>query len=197
MIIVIDGYNFLKSVTGSKFISDHVMHDWIVTFQEYIHLRGNELVLVFDAGPSLYPTVEHHGAVEVVYAGQHQTADDFLKKWLVKKQGCDVLLVTSDRDIRNWADTLRVTSISSQDFSRVLASVMQHEQRQLVVLQQTMYKTKEHNASDAALDDLMELGSRGLVSGNFKVEYEGLVRVRDGKKASKADKSVMKKIDKI
>jgi len=173
------------------------MLDWIVAFQKYIHLRGNEVVLVFDAGPSFYPTIERHGAVEVVYAGQHQTADDFLKSWLVKKQDCDVLLVTSDREIRSWADTLHVASVSSQDFNRLFVDVMKHEQRQQVVLQQTMYKTKVHKVSDAALDDLMELGSRDLVGSNIKTEYEGVFRVRDGKKVSKADRSIMKKINKI
>jgi len=197
VIIVVDGYNFLKSITGSKFIGDRVMHDWIATFQKYIHLRGNEVVLVFDAGPSFYPTIERHGSVEVVYVGQHQTADDFLKNWLVKKQDSDVLLVTSDREIRNWADTLHVASVSSQDFNRLFVDVMKHEERQLGVLQQTMYKTKMHRASDAALDDLMEQGSRDLVGGNIKTEYEGVFRVRDGKKASKTDKSIMKKINKI
>jgi hypothetical protein len=116
---------------------------------------------------------------------------------LSKKQGADVLLVTSDREIRDWGEVLHVSSISSQDFHRLFVDVMKHEERQMGVLQQTMHKTKSHNKSDNMLDVLMEQGSRNLIPGQMKIEYECQIRVRDGKKASKVDKLVMKKIDKI
>jgi len=167
------------------------------TFQQYMHYRGNRIIVVFDAGPSYYPSSDWYGAVEVLYAGQDQTADDLLKKWLSKHCGLEVLLVSSDREIRDWAENLQLPSISSQDFNRVFVEVMKHEERQLVTFQQTMYKTKTDASADDNLDALMELGSRNLVSGMTKNEYDENIRIRDGKKASKADKSAMKKINKI
>lgn len=197
MIIIIDGYNFLKSITGTTFINDRVMSDWMGKFQQYMHYRGNRIIMVFDAGPSYYPSSEWYGAVEVLYAGQDQIADDLLKKWLLKHRGLEVLLVSSDREIRDWAENLQLASISSQDFNRVFVDVMKREERQLSSFQQTMYKTKEDDCQDDFLDALMEMGSRDLVSGIIKNEYAENIRVRDGKKASKTDKAAMKKIHKI
>lgn len=173
------------------------MHDWMITFQQYMQFRGNRIIVAFDAGPSYYPSCEWYGTVEVLYAGQDQTADELLKKWLSKHQGLEVLLVSSDREIRDWAEKLHLVSISSQDFNRVFVDVMKHEQRQLTCLQQTMHKMKSNVNSDSDLDALMEQGSRNLVPGITKNEYDGNIRIRDGKKASKADKTAMKKINKI
>ena len=197
MIIVIDAYNYIKSISSDRFVDESVVNRWIATFQNYVALRGNKVVLVFDAGPSFYPTTENHGDVQVLYAGQRQTADDVLKIWVERHATQDILLVTSDRQIRDHAQNFQVVSMSSQDFHKIFSNVIKQEHTREQVMQQTIHKTKTDESDDQSLDRLMEQGSRGLVAASHKNEYDTVVRVRNGTKASKADKQAMKKIDKI
>jgi predicted RNA-binding protein with PIN domain len=198
MIIIIDGYNFLKSITGTKFISDVQMHQWISYFQKYLSFRGNQIVIVFDAGPSFFESHDKHGSVEVWYAGQYQTADDWIKKWLTKNRHKDILLVSSDREIRDWADSLSVVSLSSQEFYQILHNVVQEEELEQKVQMQSLHKTKEDEAVDTYLDNLMEMGSRSIVSVYKENEYtQGVERTPKHKKNSRTDRVVLKKINKI
>lgn len=198
MIIIIDAYNFIKSISAHKFVDDHVVQAWIVTFQNYMKLRGNKIILVFDAGPFFTQTRQMHGGVEIMYAGHTQTADDVLKIWLERNVGQDLLLVTSDRQIRDHALNLSVVSISSQDFYKIFKSVMQHEEVVEQEFVKTVHKTKiDAGAQDHDLDTLMEQASRTLVVEKMKNEYAEPVRIRESTKMSKADRQIMKKINKI
>ena len=198
MIIVIDGYNFLKSITGTKFISETQMRDWINYFEKYIYFRGNQIMVALDAGPYLFASFEKHGAIEVWYAGQHQTADDLIKNWLTKHKQKDVLLVTSDREVRDFADDLGVVSISSQEFYKILDSVIDEEEHQQEIQMQSLHKTKQAESSDVYLDNLMEMGSRDIVSVYKENEYtQEMERTSKSKHTPKSDKAFLKKINKI
>lgn len=198
MIIMIDGYNFLKSITGTKFISEQQMRDWISYFEKYIGYKGNKVIVVFDAGPYLFASSDRYGAVEVWYAGQHQTADDWIKKWLSKNKEKDILLVSSDREIRDCAENLDVVSISSQDFYQLLDDLIEEQEHQQDIQMQSLHKTKQAEVSDAYLDNLMEVGSRNIVSVYKENEYTHETgRVSKNKQTSKADKVFLRKINKI
>lgn len=198
VIIIIDAYNFLKSISAHKQVDDFVIQSWVVRFKDYMKLRGNKIILVFDAGPFFYQTSEMRGGVQVVYAGHSQTADDVLKIWLERNADQDVLLITSDRQIRDHGLNLGVLSISSQDFYKVFNSVMQQEEIVEQKFAKTVFKTKVGGEkSDFDLDQMMEQASRSLVASDFKKEYDEPVRVRDNAKISKSDRQIMKKIDKI
>ncbi len=201
MIIVIDAYNYIKSVTGQNFIDDRAAQQWIEIFKDYVRVRRNQIILIFDAGPGYYPSTERHGGVTVLYSGQRRTADDVIKDWLKAHPGADALLVSSDRELCHCADDANVASVGSYDFYKIFNYVMQHEHENEQKVAQTVYKTtnseNDGNAGQSDLDRLMEEGSRGLVKGKVKKEQEGAPRVRGGKKASKPDKQIMRKIDKI
>ena len=198
MIIIIDGYNYLKSTTGSKFISDGQMREWIHALEKYVYYRGNQIIVVFDAGPYLFASSDRYGSVEVWYAGQYQTADDWIKAWLLKNKEKDLLLVSSDREIRNCADGLNLVSISSQEFFKIFNAVLEQEEHQEDILIQSVHKTKKDENSDDYLDHLMEAGSRSIVSVHKENEYtHGIQRTSKDKRTSKSDKFFLKKINKI
>lgn len=198
MIIFIDAYNFIKSVSAHKFIDDRMIQSWIFSFQQYMKLRGNKIVLVFDAGPFFYQTKDVVNGVEVIYAGHEKTADDVLKILVEKNAKQDILLVTSDRQIRDYALHVGVVSISSQDFYKVFTSVMHQEQAVEQKFAKTLFKMKhDDGASAAELDQLMEQASRNLVADECKNEYNKPVRIRENSKINKSDRQIMKKIDKI
>ena len=200
MIIVIDGYNFLKTVLQVNFVRQDQLQQWVQRFQEYAHYRSNSVVLVFDAGPDLHPTQDGLGAVTILYAGQYQSADSLIASWLLRHKNQDLLLVTSDREVRDNAARLNVVSINSADFYKVFMTVLGHEQDRQHQYHATIYKTaQDTNAGQQELVDmLMEQGSRNLVHENIKTEYNSdIIRIRDGKKVSKTDKAVIKQVRKI
>lgn len=197
MIIIIDGYNFLKSITGAKFITDHQMQTWIGQFETYQKKRKNRVLIVLDAGPSFYPSCEKIRSIEICYSGQHQTADDWIKVWLDKNKQKDVLLVSSDREIRAWAHQVGVVSISSQDFYKIFKEVLQEHEIIEQASDLTLYKTKEYESSDFYLDALMESASLDLSLIASKEDDKDQDFLRSNKKVSKSDKSLLKKIDKI
>lgn len=198
MIILIDGYNFIKSLSAHKFIQDSVIQSWIVDFQNYMKFRGNKIILIFDAGPFFLQTRDVLGGVEVIYAGHEKTADDVLKVWMQRNVGQDILLVTSDRQVRDYGSSLDIISISSQEFYKVFKSVMQQEKDVENSFTKTLYKTKTDDPQNCdELDQLMEQASRNLVADFVKSEYAEPVRIRESSKMSKADRQLMKKINKI
>ena len=199
MIIVIDAYNYIKSVTGQKFIDDRATQQWIETFKNYVRVRHNPVILIFDAGPGYFPSTVRCGGVTILYSGQQRIADDVIKDWLKAHPGADALLVSSDRELRHCADDAHIASVGSYDFYKIFNHVMGIEEDKQQVLAQEIYKIKDEDgcAGQSDLDKLMEEGSRSLVKGKIKKEYHDSPRVREGKKASKPDKHIMKKIDKI
>lgn len=198
MIILIDGYNFLKSITGTKFISEAQMREWLNYLEKYVYYRGNQVIIAFDAGPYLFASSDKQGAIEIWYAGQYQTADDWIKSWLNKNKEKDLLLVSSDREIRNFADGLGVVSISSQEFYAILNTVVHDQEQQQEIQIKSLHKTKDSDPSDVYLDNLMELGSRNIVSVYKENEYtHETERTPKNKQNSKSDKVFLRKINKI
>ena len=72
--------------------------------------KQNEIQLVFDAGPHAHRTKISYGKVLVMYAGQGHSADDLIKELLLQQRGQDILLVTSDREIRDFAKQYDIIS---------------------------------------------------------------------------------------
>jgi len=195
MLIIIDAYNYMKVTSGDKHISERAEREFMRLFKKYLRFRGNQLMVVFDAGPTLFESDTTDGAVHVVYSGQMQTADDSIIKYIRSHMGQDILLVTSDRELRDIAKRCNVVSISSPDFHKIFMEVLdQYDENEARVARDAI-KTTDGSNSD--LDQLMELGSRNIVS-QKKNEVPSAPRyVRNSKKVSKNDKWVMRKINKI
>lgn len=195
MLIIIDAYNYMKITSGDKRISERAEREFLDQFQKYIRNRGNRLMVVFDAGPSLYKGHDQIGGVHIVYSGQMHSADDVIIEYVQAHAGEDILVVSSDREIRDAAKSCDIVSISSSDFHKIFTRVLeQYEDRELKISRDAVKTTEE---SDSDLDRLMELGSRNISSYD-KNEVPFIPRyVKNNKKASKVDKWAMRKINKI
>ena len=195
MIILIDAYNLFKTVLHSQFVQKVERTRFLNLFEQYAAMRSHEIILVFDGDSDVYELLDRYQLIRIYYSGYKQTADDLIKKKLKLLQGKDVLLVTSDRDIRQFAKQYSVESIGSQEFYKILQSVMQRKEQQQVIIAQTIHKTSQDE--NIELDALMEMGSRKLIT----KEQDQQVRytMQDGSKKydSKKDKKLLKKIVKI
>lgn len=195
MTIIIDAYNFIKQISGITHVSDSVLNGWIDSFKRYMKLRKNKIILVFDAGPYFQESVECVGGVEVIYAGQAQSADDVIKKWVSRHKNQDILLVTSDREIRDFAAGYDIISVNSQDFYSIFNRVVQQEEIYEQKVAHTLHKMTDEESLE--LDALMEQGSRFLVKSSVVREEVVPIRIRNGKKVAKQDQRVLKKLEKI
>ena len=195
MVIVIDAYNYIKHVSATSFVPESEIIDWIDRFKEYADKRHNQVILVFDAGPGDYKSSDRFGDVIVMYSGQMQSADDVIKDWLSDRRGQDILLVTSDREICDYANRIDIVSVGSQDFYRIFEHVMGQEEEYEQQVAQAIHKTTEQELE--GLDKLMEVGSRNLVKEQIHRDETMDIRVRNGKKASREDKRLLRKIEKI
>lgn len=197
MIIIIDAYNFLKAIVSHKMLTQSVVKIWIERFNQYIKKRNNQIILVFDAGPFLGVSKERFGQVEIIYAGQSSTADAYIQEWILKYGQLDVLLVTSDRQIRNHAQQNNVVSISSQEFFSIFNDVMTEAECEQIQFDRSIVKT-QIGVTDQALDELLERSTRNLIVDCHKNEYaEHNKRSLGAATKNKKDRAILKKIAKI
>ena len=104
-------------------------------------------------------------------------------------------MVSSDREIRNKAQELGVTSISSQDFYKVFKEALKKQKKIEHLSDFAVYKTKKNEDSDEYLDSLMESAAKDIkFTGHKHLEVE---ITPQSKKISKKDKFLLKKIDKV
>lgn len=195
MIILIDAYNLFKTVLHSKFVQKTERLIFLQLFEKYATMRSHEIILVFDGGSDAYELIDKYNLIKIYYSGYKQTADDLIKIKLKLLKGQDVLLVTSDRDIRQFAQQCSIESIGSQEFYKILQNVMKRKEQQKIVIVQNVYKTSDND--DIELDSLMEMGSRKLVTKEQDKEVKFVMQNGFKKYDSKKDKKLLKKIVKI
>ena len=196
MIILIDAYNLLKTVLHTQFIKDAQRITFLRLFEKYAQRREvNEIVLVFDGGQDPYEVEENYKYLTLFYSGFMQSADDIIKKKLTALKGSDILLVTSDRELRQYAKQYHIESLGSMEFYRILQDVMKSQDEKEVIIAQTIHKTSQGENSD--LDALMEYGSRLLVTKELDKDIKVVRSYNDEQNGSKKDKKLLKKIIKI
>lgn len=196
MIILIDAYNLLKTVLHVKFISDQQRVQFLQLFEKYAQLRpSNKIILVFDGGQDFYEVEKNYKHITLSYSGAMQIADDVIKKKLYELQSYDILLITCDRELRRYAANYQIESLGSLEFYKILQDIMQQQNKQEVIIAQTICKTTRDDNSD--LDVLMELGSRRLVIKDQDQDVQIAMRISHNQFDTKKDKKLLKKIAKI
>ena len=124
MILLIDAYNVLKQVFSAEFIDDRKRKNFIGQLGRYAKKRQHKIVLVFDGGPYDRATKERISGVYVVYSGSLESADDYIKRYLKENKELDLLLISSDRDLRNTAKRFNIESMQAPDFYKIMQSTL-------------------------------------------------------------------------
>src|ERR1700735_5565234 len=116
MIIVLDSYNILKQVFAPDQVHEAVRKSFINKLIKYAHEKNHYMVIVFDGGPHKFPHKAVGKKIEVIYVGTLQTADDYIKDYIQKHQSKDLLLVTSDRELVQFAGRYQVQVVPGDTF---------------------------------------------------------------------------------
>lgn len=119
MHIIIDGYNVLKQVVHSGEISSMQRRAFINALGKYGVKKNHRITIVFDGGPDVWPTQEKDHGVTVIYAGIKQSADDLIKRAMKERQH-NILVVTSDNEIKAAAARHDIVTMNAQEFYALL-----------------------------------------------------------------------------
>ena len=116
MILLIDAYNVLKQVKPSDIVGERERSAFIHELGRYAKMRQHKIILVFDGGPYDRTSQERIAGVYVVYSGALESADDYIKRYLKEHKELDILLISSDRELRSAAARYHIESVQAPDF---------------------------------------------------------------------------------
>lgn len=189
MHIIIDGYNVLKQVIHQNAISESQRRGFINALGRYAHKKNHTITVVFDGGPTTWPSHEKDHGVIVTYVGTKQSADDYIKVYIANKRH-GILIVSSDNEIKRAAAHQGLISIDGVEFYKMVTAALQssvnkREQKQII---------KTSAEVNELVDQLMRQESGVLFK---KEEDEAIERRSKGDKPSKKEREYLQKLKKL
>ena len=194
MLLLIDAYNVLKRVTPSVIVDERERSRFVEQLGRYAKKKQHKIVLVFDGGFSGRATQERLFGIYVVYSGFEQTADDYIQEYLKKHKALDILLISSDRELRRSASQLNIESMPSHDFYERLQHALRFDDEKMV---REAPATKTAEGKDAELDAVMREGSKIVHHKVDDMVNKRGSRKRKAHRLSKKERKKMKKIKKL
>jgi len=194
MIVVIDGYNLVKQVITAKHVSQKQRDKFVVQLAHYLKKRGLKGVIVFDGGESNYQYREKRGNVIVIFSGYKETADEVIATYLQEHREYALLLVTSDRELRNYAETLGKTTMGAPEF--YYSYVENKKVPDTKIGDKTLFKMTDE--APLELDELMLDFTEDLkIKKEDMPQKTGVPRHKTAEKRSKKDRKRKKLLDKL
>jgi predicted RNA-binding protein with PIN domain len=162
MIIVVDAYNLLHSIsTYKKTITDQERAKFINQLGVYGRRKGHKIVIVFDGGPYEWPYRERTKIVQVVYSGINESADDYIKEYIDGHKAQDLLLVSSDSELNFYAQQANIPSIDSATFFELLRMELSRKQLNSSHQKNNQNVTIMHESNES-IDALMMEASKKI-----------------------------------
>lgn len=194
MIIVIDGYNVLKEKLGAS-VSVHDRQSYVRQLVKYCAIRRHTCVLVFDGGDYGYASREIYGSVTVLYSGERSSADQVIMAYLEENYAKDILLITNDRAIIQYAERLKKHAISGRDFNKYVALALHEERVQKSTNRQMNVIAKTTSDADETIDALMEAYSNVIMHKSVDVAHAG--EITDTRTKSKHERALLQILKKL
>ncbi len=127
MYIIIDGYNLLKSFYDSYLEEDR--DELLKIIEAYRKTKMCKITVVFDGHSSYGNYNREHivGGTRVLYSPSGISADRKIMD-LVRQTGKGVIIVSSDRALKEAVEKMGAVTISSAEFSKKLLSYEKDEE---------------------------------------------------------------------
>jgi predicted RNA-binding protein with PIN domain len=152
MLLLIDGYNVLKKAKGARASASEKEY-FIKQCAAYALNKNHQVILVFDGGPLPRPTRERLKNITIVHAGFEQTADDYLKQLVELHKNNELLLISSDNELKRFAHHHAKESLGGDLFYQFL----QNPSKEITVASQPTKISKfPHASADETLAKIME-----------------------------------------
>lgn len=186
MIVIIDGYNVLRStVKGEATVQEKKA--FVVALKRYAHATKHHLIVVFDGGSTAYPDKETVQGVEIVHVGYKQSADEYITALFDHERGRDVVVASSDRALCRNAHQKSIETIDADAFYSL---VMQKPERR--VLQKRGMQMISSGTDNQDLAAVLEQESRKI-----PVKHDEQSRQRTSAPLSKEERRLMRKLKKL
>jgi uncharacterized protein len=121
--ILIDGYNLIRQSNTLSTLENEDMlsgrNALIDMLASYKKIKRHRITVVFDGenAPVLAPHRDRLKGIDMIFSRKGETADSVIKR-LCKKEKENALVVSSDREIVNYAVLQGAGTIGSQDFEK-------------------------------------------------------------------------------
>lgn len=122
MYLIIDGYNLMHcmKLKGENFQKKR--ENFINELHLFVKANSVNIILVFDGSKNIsqYKSIEKQENVKIIYSAHNQTADDVIVELIKtrKTKSKNMVLITSDRELVNYAEENRIKTMSSSDFAQ-------------------------------------------------------------------------------
>ncbi len=192
MIILIDGYNVLKQMRNTM-ITESERRQFINQLGTYAAKKSHKIVLVFDAGPHDRPVQERISGIYVVYSGTRETADDYIREYINTHKSHDMILITSDRELRRHAGQNSIDTFDPLDFYHMLSQSLSQKP---ISASATREAVKTSAEGTEELDKLMAELTKGVPHKHEDSTLQEEQRVK-AQQISKKERRILKKIKKL
>lgn len=158
MHILIDGYNLIRQSAAFRRLDrlslEAGRNALIHSLAAYKKQTGHRVTVVFDAREGGFLTEERdrHGGIHCLYSRKGETADDLIKR-MIEGRKEEFVVVTSDRDIADFASRRGVAAIASPVFESRL-------QRAETQLTEAMHTEKDEPNKDELEDSHSAAGTK-------------------------------------
>ncbi len=121
MHIIIDGYNLMycMRLKGESFKEKR---EYLITLlHQFLDVNDGDITVVFDGHSNIseHKSIEKQNKIKIIYSAKNQSADDVIIELISKRKekAKNIVLISSDRKLINFATTNRIKTISSSDFA--------------------------------------------------------------------------------
>ncbi len=194
MIIIVDGYNLLKSLGESSIVSATQRSAFINLLGKYSERRGHKIKVVFDGGQEVINpiTLKQHG-VTVIYSGIYKTADELIIELTFSYQARELVLVTADRGIITQIAAKNTHVIDPKTFYNKVKDLF--KATYTVKDQGLLIKLSKENNHE--LDELMFEAAFFKMSPKYDLEFDNSLRKTKGNVASKEERTYHRTLKKL
>jgi predicted RNA-binding protein with PIN domain len=207
MIIIIDGYNFIKNIFFYVKHNVEEQRRQFITQLGYYREQKNttvkNIIVVFDAGPFGHATREIKNGVTVMFSGQSSCADDWIVEYIEKNEHKEIVIVTNDRELKRRCNRPGIDSLKVDEFNtflqRAISEYFENNAATPCPLGATIKKYDRQDAEkNVELDFLMEQASSNVFCKDDQIDDDQEIK-KKGKSytSSKKEKRIHKKLKKL
>jgi predicted RNA-binding protein with PIN domain len=205
MILLVDGYNFIKGIFPfRKGCLEECRQQLIRLLSQYRILRANrikEIIAVFDGGLFQRATREVHRGIVVLFAGRSRSADDWIVEYAESHKGYQTLVVSNDRELRKRCVNVGCEVIKIDEFDcrvrEALRDFSEEQSKMKLLPRGGVTKFEREEGTSLELDLLMEQASLGRSYKNDDAFDENAFSKEREKKLSKKEKKRQKVLKKL
>jgi predicted RNA-binding protein with PIN domain len=132
--LIVDGYNLIRQSPSLREVESRDLQmgreALIRQLASYKRIRGHEIAVVFDGwqSGSLTESQESEQGILVIYSRRDERADEVIKR-MAKRFGQGAVVVSSDREVADFAERAGATAVSSEEFEERMGAALVMEEK--------------------------------------------------------------------